>query len=153
MKQNLFEGVLDQGAMADFVDFSSKGRSQFIKQLEDMLAGLDASEDLPVETDQESKNQKLPDALPEEEKPAEEEPDTIDLSEEGTDDENEKSSTTAPAPQSQSRAMEEVMNNGMQFLAGLYKMSTGKDMGMSDQKIEVNQETGEVVMRLKMGKG
>jgi len=29
-------------------------------------------------------------------------------------------------------------------------MATGKDMGMENQKIEVNKETGEVIMRFKM---
>jgi hypothetical protein len=38
----------------------------------------------------------------------------------------------------------------MQFLAGLFKMSTGKDLGLDNQTIEVNKETGEVVMRFKI---
>ena len=42
------------------------------------------------------------------------------------------------------------MNSGMQFLSGLFKMSTGKDVGFENQKIEVNKETGEVVMRFKL---
>ncbi len=42
------------------------------------------------------------------------------------------------------------MNNGLQFLSGLFKMSTGKEMGMTDQKIEVNKETGEVTMKFKL---
>ncbi|MDR1682313.1 MAG: hypothetical protein LBS25_02840, partial [Candidatus Symbiothrix sp.] len=47
--------------------------------------------------------------------------------------------------------LEQVMNNGMQFLAGLFKMSTGKDLGLGNQKIEIDKETGEVVMRFKLG--
>ena len=54
------------------------------------------------------------------------------------------------APEQQVAEMEQVMNNGMQFLAGLFKMSTGKDMGLENQKIEIDKETGEVVMRFKM---
>jgi hypothetical protein len=42
------------------------------------------------------------------------------------------------------------LNNGMQFLAGLFKMSTGKDIGIENQKIEVNKETGEVTMKFKL---
>jgi len=42
------------------------------------------------------------------------------------------------------------MNNGLQFLAGLFKMSTGKEIGMENQKIEVNRETGEVTMKFKL---
>jgi len=29
-------------------------------------------------------------------------------------------------------------------------MSTGKDMGMENQKVEIDKETGEVVMRFKL---
>jgi len=46
--------------------------------------------------------------------------------------------------------MEQVMQNGMNFLSGLYQMATGKSMSPEDQKISVDQETGEVVMRFKM---
>jgi hypothetical protein len=49
-----------------------------------------------------------------------------------------------------SAEIEQVMNNGMQFLAGLFKMSTGKDIGLENQKIEIDRETGEVVMRFKL---
>lgn len=42
------------------------------------------------------------------------------------------------------------MNSGMQFLAGLFKMTTGKDMNIGNQKIEVNRETGEVTMKFKL---
>jgi len=46
--------------------------------------------------------------------------------------------------------MEAVMNKGMDFLSGLFKMSTGKDLNKGDNKIEIDRETGEVVMRFKM---
>ena len=42
------------------------------------------------------------------------------------------------------------MQNGMNFLAGLYQMATGKSMSPDDQKISIDAETGEVVMRFKM---
>lgn len=42
------------------------------------------------------------------------------------------------------------MNNGMQFQSGLFKMATGKDIGMENQKIEVNKETGKVTMKFKL---
>ncbi len=42
------------------------------------------------------------------------------------------------------------MNSGMQFLSGLFKMSTGKDVGFEDQKIEVNKETCEITMKFKL---
>lgn len=46
--------------------------------------------------------------------------------------------------------IEQVINSGMQFLAGLFKMSTGKDLGQENHTIEVNKQTGEVVMRFKL---
>ena len=46
--------------------------------------------------------------------------------------------------------MEQVLNNGMQFLAGLMQMATGKNIAMEDQKIEVNKETGEVTLKFKL---
>jgi hypothetical protein len=42
------------------------------------------------------------------------------------------------------------MASGMQFLAGLFKMSTGKDIVMGDQQISVDKETGEVTMKFKL---
>jgi len=42
------------------------------------------------------------------------------------------------------------MNNGIQFLSGLFKMSTGKDLGINGQSIEINKETGEVTMKFKL---
>jgi hypothetical protein len=38
----------------------------------------------------------------------------------------------------------------MLFLAGLYKMSTGKNIDIENQKIEVNKETGEVTLKFKL---
>ena len=46
--------------------------------------------------------------------------------------------------------MEDVMNQGLGFLAGLYKMSTGQEMGIENQKIEIDEETGEVMMKFKL---
>ncbi|MDR1099013.1 MAG: DEAD/DEAH box helicase, partial [Treponema sp.] len=42
VKQSLFEGVLSGGSDINYVDFSSKGRSQFIQQLEALIAGQEA---------------------------------------------------------------------------------------------------------------
>jgi uncharacterized protein len=48
------------------------------------------------------------------------------------------------------RELETVMNSGMQFLSGLYKMTTGKNMAVEDRQIEINTETGEVIMKFKL---
>ena len=53
-------------------------------------------------------------------------------------------------PMDKTEEMAQVMNSGMQFLSGLFKMSTGKDIRMEGQKIEINKETGEVTMKFKL---
>jgi hypothetical protein len=55
----------------------------------------------------------------------------------------------ANSPQ-QVRQMEEVMQNGINFLAGLYQMATGKSMAPEEHKISIDPQTGEVVMRFKI---
>ena len=40
-----------------------------------------------------------------------------------------------PQKKKQAKELEQVMNHGMQFLAGMFKMSTGKDMGIENQTI------------------
>ncbi|MDR1895647.1 MAG: hypothetical protein LBR10_02525 [Prevotellaceae bacterium] len=46
--------------------------------------------------------------------------------------------------------LEQVMNNGMQFPAGLFKMATGQDFNLQNQKMEIDKEPGEVVLRFKL---
>jgi len=145
VKQNLFDGVLGDGGITNFVDFSSKGRSQFIQQLEAFIAEEQKPENKTVETEVEE---------------SEGVAGQVDKNEIDLSDDNEDTRTPQPeaVQQEQSQVrhtpkpdeVEEVMNNGMQFLAGLFKMSTGKDIGIEDQKIEVNKKTGEVTMKFKL---
>ena len=148
VKQSLFDGVLGEEAARDMVDFSTKGRSQFIEQLEEFISGTEkakktkeelsvevgAEEDIPEEVSQQGEldfsGEEGLEASPQEEDPAA----------------RPKTSRIA------TREMEQVMNNGMQFLAGMFKMSTGKELGMENQKISIDEETGEVVMRFKLQK-
>ena len=145
VKQNLFEGVLGSGSGADYVDFSSKGRSQFIDQLEAFLnqsteeAGTayhDDQEEILEHEENFAKN--LDDMEKEEAVPSEN-------TENQTSDENASEVST-----SKTAEFEQVMTSGMQFLGGLYKMSTGKDLGMENQKINVDEKTGEVTMTFKL---
>lgn len=41
-------------------------------------------------------------------------------------------------------------DRGVEFLSGMLKMSIGKEFSSSENKIEVNKESGKVVMRFKM---
>ena len=140
VKQNLFDGVLDDASTTNFVDFSTKGRSQFIQQLEEFITEaentektestkVDPSEKITVETDH------VPEL------------DFIDLSVESEDIQLPVDHPTPAEPQAnqmqeeKAREIEQVMNNGMQFLAGLFKMSTGKDLGLENQTIEFDKQT------------
>ncbi len=127
IKQNLFDSVLNHENKEDVVDFSDKGRAQFLQQLEEMMGDFaqpsEAFEDptgleeiintaTPTHLDYESDERK------EQLKRLEE--------------------------------LEATMNKGLEFLAGMFKMSTGKELFTSENKMEVNRETGEVVMRFKL---
>lgn len=146
IKQNLFDGVLDGSSTTNYVDFSSKGRSQFIQQLEEFIT---ETENATVEHDQE----KIETSLIEPESLAKImiDADDIDPTEKlfDTVQENQPAPTKTVAEE-KAQEIEQVMNTGMQFLAGLFKMSTGKDLGLSGQTVEINKETGEVVMKFKL---
>ena len=152
IKQNLFDGVLDSSSTTNFVDFSTKGRSQFIQQLEAFIAQaenqpLPELEPIPVfEVPESGKREKsiaqqgVLDLFEEpEETPATAEVPTIS-----------RTSAQSPEKAEKTQEIEQVMNSGMQFLAGIFKMATGKDLGLNSQSIEVNQETGEVIMKFKL---
>ncbi len=149
VKQSLFDGVLDSGSKTNLVDFSTKGRSQFIQQLETFIAETEnadaieasllfASEAIPAV----SENIAESDAIDFQEEIEELIPEVELTTPEKTE--------VSKHQEEKSKEFENVMNNGMQFLAGLFKMSTGKDLGLENQTIEVNKETGEVVMRFKL---
>lgn len=144
VKQSLFNSVLGANARNNFVDFSSKGRSQFIEQLEEFIA---TQETMP---DTHFNNEEVLVAEPESTIKNNKRSEEIDLSEEiGTTTESaplESPGTESP----QTAEIEQVMNSGLQFLSGLFKMSTGKDMGLENQSIEVNKNTGEVTMKFKL---
>jgi len=148
VKQNLFDSVLDVDSLTNEVDFSTKGRSQFIQQLEEFIAEteiVEASEKAFGDVEK-----ILIDVL----EPLSE-PEAFDLLEEPEDMLPTEIETAVIQEESSSSIeksveLEHVMNSGMQFLAGLFKMSTGKELGMENQSIEVNKETGEVVMRFKL---
>ena len=147
VKQNLFDGVLGTNANTNFVDFSTKGRSQFIQQLEEFISNKETA---PVYfEDEEQKSAEVSDSYSHEKQYE------LDLS--GDNDEaaeptpeTTKNEPTATPYMPKPEEIEQVMNNGLQFLAGLYKMSTGKDIGIENNKIEVNKETGEVTMKFKL---
>ncbi len=168
LKQNLFEGVLDTDSTTDEVDFSKSGKAQFLQQLEESIAEFENPEPLEDELIEEEKEvtvepEQISDELIE---PDESLDEPLGPKPSGTSQPRPPGQplpqtaggATPSSPtggQSSERAqklqeMETVMNQGMQFLAGLYKMSTGKEMAAGQQKVEIDKETGEVVMRFKI---
>jgi hypothetical protein len=143
------------------VYFSSKGRSQFINQLEEFIAEQNSeNNELRIqERDDEPINHPKPETFHETE-----EFELTDEQDGNQDDFIADEPLTSSSPdggreeknlnetERQMRELETVMNNGMHFLAGLFKISTGKDPGIENQTIEVDKQTGEVVMRFKLGR-
>ncbi|MCD4746882.1 MAG: DEAD/DEAH box helicase family protein, partial [Bacteroidales bacterium] len=148
LKQNLFESVLSPKNKTETVDFSEKGRAQFLNQLQEVMS--DFEEPVTVESDIEEKEiEKAPENIVdlaseiEEESPVEK--DTIKS-------EKEKDLETKPSESTQQTVieLEQVMNQGLGFLSGLFKMATGKDLATGEQSITVDKESGEVTMKFKL---
>ena len=159
VKQNLFEGVLNKNSSMDFVDFSQKGRSQFIEQLEEMLESIE-SDPMAADTPEEVMEIATESVAQEDQKKEPELAQTetagnqieLDFAEEGTEEKVPEQPAAQASQKQQAQELEQVMNNGMQFLAGLFKMSTGKEMDVENQSVNVDQETGEVTMKFKLPK-
>ncbi len=142
LKQNLFDGVLSDNGM-DEVDFSASGRAEFLMELEAVLDGL-VNPETPEEEDQDAtvtseEKESLKALIEEEEK-------------ENADESLQEEKKEAPSRETpaHTETMESILNNGMEFLSGLMKMATGKDTGLENKKVEIDKETGEVVMRFKL---
>ncbi|GHT54804.1 helicase [Spirochaetia bacterium] len=132
VKQSLFEGVLSKGNNINYVDFSTKGRSQFIQQLEELVSRQESA--LGALTAAQEESMAAQGALIAAETPAPVAP----------------AQPSSLPPPKQAAELEQVLVSGMQFLAGLFKMSTGTDFNFKDQKIEIDPATGEVLMRFKI---
>ena len=156
VKQSLFDSVLSDSNL-NFVDFSTKGRSQFIQQIEAFIQqqqAQKAQQDEILETVIVQENIVEPVQLNLfEEDTAEEEARLENFGKEAVEkiEETNEKPIEREIVERQAVEMEQVMNNGIQFLAGMFKMATGKDMNVGNQKIEIDRETGEVVMRFKLG--
>lgn len=158
LKQNLFEGVLDTDKSIDEVDFSKKGHAQFLQELQEFIHEFENPSEEVMEVEQEVTAENVTDDIIQKEETINE--DTLAIPSEGLErSPNENKPQPQPAyanavtPQQREQRLEEmeqVMNQGMGFLAGLFKLSTGQDMNTENQKVEIDKKTGEVVMRFKM---
>ena len=155
LKQNLFEGVLSHDSDTEMVDFSEKGKSQFLQQLKEAITNIEEepteiNEELEQKEKEETQNKVKEEVIE----------DTVLKTIATKDNENKTSNkkTTAKdtkpketnAEQGSPEQLEQVMNQGIGFLSGLFKMATGKDIGMEEQSVTVNKETGEVTMKFKL---
>jgi len=146
LKQSLFDGVLSPKNKTDKVDFTEKGKSQFIQQLEDVISGnnIESPETVYDNDDLEEvieEQNELSEVQNTTEKPL------IDTIEKVTS----KIQTTSTEATTDYQEMEEVMNKGMEFLTGVFKMSTGKELSTGGKpKVTINKETGEVSITFKM---
>jgi superfamily II DNA/RNA helicase len=152
IKQNLFDGVLDSSSKTDYVDFSSKGRSQFIEQLEAFVNRTKEE----AETISHDSYEKMEENIEQEDDLAE---DFVLADSQGDEtgnlqtdvrDISDEQKAIPVDKESKAVELEQVMTSGMQFLSGLFKMSTGKELGLENQKININKETGEVTMTFKL---
>jgi SNF2 family DNA or RNA helicase len=168
LKQELFDSVLSPVSHLDEVDFSTKNRAQFLKELEDAIQGFaEIPEDNKIEqpddnisdvADESNENDSLSElSVSDSDDDDDQLNDTLTKKtiEEQTSEETDiatdpKSSETENQSKNSPEQLESVMNQGMDFLSGLMQMATGKSIGLSNKAIEVNRETGEVVMRFKL---
>ncbi|MCD6543794.1 MAG: DEAD/DEAH box helicase [Flavobacteriaceae bacterium] len=147
VKQSLFDGVLGDDTQKDFIDFTTKGRSQFIDQVEAMLSNIENEEEMGT-----ADSEKI-DLVNRTDEVANREENTINLSGDILEEESSEAKSKKATKEESIKKLEEmktVMKSGMNFLAGMYKMSTGNEIGMEDQKIDINTETGEITMKFKI---
>ncbi len=141
VKEALFDAVLKDASLTEEVDFASKGRSTFIDQVEKMIQPAetisDSNETIAVET-----NEEIPDEVEESEELVEE------PAVEKEKPEKVRVAAGRPAPQPQE--IEATLNQGMQFLNGIFKMATGRELLPDGGGITVDRQTGEVTMKFRL---
>jgi len=139
LKQKLFDGVLNPNNNINEVNFNDEGRSQFLKELQEIVEDFTTVDDTIEDTQQQLFE-------------IEEEKDNIEeiIAEEIHETDIQKDDEATETQDTNIEQIETVMNHGMEFLAGLYKMSTGKKLLSNDQKVTIDKKTGEVTMKFKI---
>ncbi len=155
LKENLFEAVLNEGNLTDEVDFAAKGRSTFIDQIQKLIQ-------LPQDDDEngaETEEVQLTEAefsIADEDDQMETGAD-IFVAEDDHKPQKEQSPpkrdekpTPAAAPPVNPADVENTLNQGLQFLSGIFKMATGQTLKTEEKSITVDRESGEVTMKFKL---
>jgi SNF2 family DNA or RNA helicase len=156
VKEALFNAVLNNANLTEEVDFASKGRSTFIEQVQKMIQPVETSsisiEESPTEIPEEIVNEVWESSEGTNRIPSRD--DIGELIEESARIEEKDSNITAeiaakqPVPEPQE--IETTLNQGMQFLNGIFKIATGKELITEGKGITVNRETGEVTLKFKL---
>ncbi len=148
LKQNLFEGVLSEKNDMDYVDFSSKGRAQFLQELQAAISEFDSLPDFDVTEDATTTEHESLSSIANAQK--ENQNGNSHTDSDGLKHAAKSSNALETMePLEKAKIMEDALQQGMGFLSSLMKMATGKSLEMNDKSIQVDQETGEVVMRFK----
>jgi SNF2 family DNA or RNA helicase len=147
LKESLFDAVLNEGDMTDEVDFTRKGRATMIDQIQGIVTPFTA------EQLEEEKEEEMQPSLFDEE--ADEVGGIEELAQDGPLPERAPGPAAGPAPGTGPplpgpESLENTLNQGLQFLNGIYSMATGQQLVMEEQAVNVNRETGEVVMKFKL---
>lgn len=150
VKEALFNAVLNNADLTEEVDFAAKGRSTFIEEVQKMIKPVETSLVEYEEPDEETKEEIITDI--EDTGELIEEPEQHEEKTEKGDVDTSRSQGIhlhkQPVPEPQE--IETTLNQGMQFLNGIFKMATGKELITEGKEITVNRETGEVTMKFKL---
>ncbi|MCL4511292.1 MAG: DEAD/DEAH box helicase [Bacteroidetes bacterium] len=150
VKEALFNAVLNTANLTEEVDFASKGRSTFIEQVEKMIQPSEVRPDSGEEAAEENMEEILVTVsdsgeIIEESVQGEKKLDERNIGA-GRLEETRQHKHPAPEPEE----IEATLNQGIQFLNGIFKMATGKELITKGNGITVDKETGEVTMKFKL---
>jgi superfamily II DNA or RNA helicase len=136
LKESLFEAVLNQKDMNDEVDFSRRGQATFIQELQTLVSGLEAMGLEEIEQLAQDSDAVQPEG-------------SADVH---VDAEESEKLPSEPAATFDQAALQQTLDQGLQFLNGIFKMATGNSLLTEEQTINVDADTGEVTIKFKLPK-
>ncbi len=132
-KQELFDNVLNYDSTLQTVDFSDKGRAQFLQELELSMQEF-TKDNIEKQSIIDNSEEEIIEFVNTEEQKL--------VSEEQKQEKIERIKKL--------EEMETVMNKGMEFLSGMFKMATGNNLKSDNNKIEIDKEKLELVIIFKI---
>jgi len=145
VKQDLFDGVLGKDATTNIVDFSSKGKSLFIEQLEKFIQSAEQKPDaIPMKYRPAQIAKPMPSGAKHAVPTLVAGPET-----EPVGSEQQALADTSIDPE----LLRKVLASGMEFFSNMFRLSTGNDLPFSGQTVEFDAAKNEVVLRFSMKQG